>query len=110
MTMTDATIQAWRANVVKRGDAYHAGLSDGAAAAGAGQAQDSCDPPEGPFADNYRTGWTHGYLRTERAARTRARHCEQAQAGYFYCEATPDDPCGPGRHPHDGHNGSCAER
>jgi hypothetical protein len=21
-------------------------------------------------------------------------HCEQARAGYFYCEATPGDPCG----------------
>ena len=41
--------------------------------------------------------------------KTRARHCEQAQAGYFYCEATVDDPCGPGRHPHDGHAaGQCA--
>ena len=43
------------------------------------------------------------------AAQTRARHCEQAQAGYFYCQATPGDPCGPGRHPHDGHTpGQCA--
>ena len=45
-----------------------------------------------------------------RDARTRARHCEQAQAGYYYCQATPDDPCGPGPYPHDGHNGSCATR
>ena len=38
----------------------------------------------------------------------RARHCEQAAAGYFYCESTPDDPCGPGQYPHDGHHGRCA--
>jgi hypothetical protein len=43
-----------------------------------------------------------------RDAGTRARHCEQAAAGYFYCQATENDPCGPGRYPHDGHNGSCA--
>ena len=40
---------------------------------------------------------------------TRARHCEQAQAGYWYCQNTPDDPCGPGHYPHDGHApGQCA--
>ena len=39
----------------------------------------------------------------ERDARTRARHCEQAQAGYAYCGATADDPCGAGSYPHDGH-------
>jgi hypothetical protein len=38
-----------------------------------------------------------------------ARHCEQAQAGYFYCATTPGDPCGPGPYPHDGHTpGQCA--
>jgi hypothetical protein len=43
------------------------------------------------------------------ARNTRARHCEQAQAGYFYCQATPDDPCGPGPYPHAGHKpGQCA--
>jgi hypothetical protein len=42
------------------------------------------------------------------AAETRARHCEQAQAGYFYCQAAEGDPCGPGRYPHDGHTpGQC---
>lgn len=33
-----------------------------------------------------------------------ANHCRQARAGYFYCEATPGDPCGYSPalpHPHD---------
>jgi hypothetical protein len=37
-------------------------------------------------------------------ALTRANHCAQARAGYFYCASTRDDPCGyaPGHlHPHD---------
>ena len=41
--------------------------------------------------------------RERQDAATRARHCEQAQAGYAYCGSTPGDPCGPGRYPHDGH-------
>lgn len=47
--------------------------------------------------------------RAERiAAATRANHCRQAQAGYYYCKNTPGDPCGPGPRPHDGHQpGQC---
>jgi hypothetical protein len=37
---------------------------------------------------------------TSRAATVRASHCEQAQAGYYYCQATVNDPCGPGQYPH----------
>ena len=40
-------------------------------------------------------------------ASTRARHCAQAQAGYYYCDR-PGDPCGPGPYPHAGHHpGQC---
>ncbi len=45
-----------------------------------------------------------GYLYppSDALAATRARHCAQAQAGYYYC-GQPGDPCGPGPYPHDGH-------
>jgi hypothetical protein len=33
-------------------------------------------------------------------AATRARHCDQARAGYYYCASTVNDPCGPEEHPH----------
>jgi len=74
----------------------------------------SCGLPAGTWLSD---GWQPAETRCaawhelDRAAQdiaTRARHCTQAQAGYAYCQATPDDPWGPGPYPNDGHNGSCA--
>jgi hypothetical protein len=63
----------------------------------------------GEYADQRAHDVTWMTAAEREALATRTRHCEQAQAGYWYCEATPNDPCGPGRHPHDGHvPGQCA--
>ncbi len=92
-------------------EGYRLGLRD---AHDGGAANADC----GTMGDGYRAGYlagrrwglTHPRAALERDARTRARHCEQAHAGYFYCEATPGDPCGPGRYPHDGHAvGQCGK-
>ena len=102
------TVTAWdweHEIEARRSDAYGAGLRDGKAAFEARRPVSSCDPADWDerYAANYRNGGEHAYHGARRDAATRANHCAQAQAGYWYCEATHNDPCGPGRYPHRGH-------